>query len=114
MLIIFGFIIFISSLISFRYSWRVGIDTGRPDELITTRNRKNSMAQDSKTVLVLGAGFTRALIPESLLMEDHYPIEPILEKFKGFDRTRRILKAELNKNPEQYGTCLNHRRRYND
>lgn len=45
----------------------------------------------SKTVFVLGAGFTRAFFPQAPLLVDHYAIEPLIEKYKAFDLARRVL-----------------------
>jgi hypothetical protein len=50
---------------------------------------------DKRRVFVLGAGFTKAFIPEAPLVEDHYDVGPLVEKFKAFPAASRILHLEL-------------------
>lgn len=52
------------------------------------------MSQSSKTVFVLGAGFTRAFFPKAPLQVDHYEIDPLLERYQSFDLARRVLEFE--------------------
>ncbi len=52
------------------------------------------MSQTSKTVFVLGAGFTRAFFPEAPLLVDRYDIDPLLTKYQGFDLALRVLELE--------------------
>ena len=48
------------------------------------------------TVFVLGAGFTRAFIPQAPLLTDPYPLEPFLTKFSqdAFPHAHKILRLE--------------------
>jgi hypothetical protein len=52
------------------------------------------MNQQSKTVFVLGAGFTKAFLPVAPLLVDNYDLAPLLEKFKHFDIALRLLQKE--------------------
>jgi len=52
------------------------------------------MIQQSKTVFVLGAGFTKAFLPDAPLLVDNYNLDPLLEKYKHFDIAFRLLKQE--------------------
>ena len=56
----------------------------------------NLEAPVSKTVYVLGAGFTRAFLPDAPLLKDYYDMEQIAEKFKGFDDASRLLELARN------------------
>jgi hypothetical protein len=47
------------------------------------------------TVFVLGAGFTRAVLPNSPLLVDDYDIEPLLGKYKAFPDASEVLKSEV-------------------
>lgn len=58
------------------------------------------MSQSSKTVFVLGAGFTRAFFPKAPLQVDHYAIEPLLDKYKDFDLALRVLEWETERADE--------------
>ena len=58
------------------------------------------MSQPSKTVFVLGAGFTRAFFPKAPLQVDHYAIEPLFDKYKDFDLARRVLEWETERADE--------------
>jgi hypothetical protein len=55
-------------------------------------------AETGQTVLVLGAGFTRAFVPGSPLLTDFYDAEELLEKFEDFSHARNILKREMESN----------------
>jgi hypothetical protein len=50
------------------------------------------------TVLVLGAGFTRAFVPTSPLLTDFYDTESLLKKFAEWNHARAILEQELARN----------------
>lgn len=52
------------------------------------------MALQPKTVFVLGAGFTRAFLPKSPLLTDHYNVDALIEKFEHFPNAKRILSQE--------------------
>jgi hypothetical protein len=49
----------------------------------------------SKTVLVLGAGFTKAFFPRAPLLVDYYNLEALGKNYKGFWHVRQILRSEL-------------------
>lgn len=51
------------------------------------------------TVFVLGAGFTRAFVPQAPLVEDEYEVEPLLERFKPFPSASYVLDLELRTAP---------------
>lgn len=55
------------------------------------------MTLGSKTVFVLGAGFTKAFVPDAPLMEDNYDIKSLSEEFSGLHHARHFLETELNK-----------------
>jgi hypothetical protein len=52
---------------------------------------------DKPTVLVLGAGFTKAFVPNAPLLEDKYSVEPLLDRYRngGFRYARNWLLSEL-------------------
>lgn len=52
------------------------------------------MSLSSTTAFVLGAGFTRAFVPEAPLLVDHYDIDPLLTKYHAFDLAHRVLTLE--------------------
>jgi hypothetical protein len=49
----------------------------------------------SRTVFVLGAGFTRAFVPSSPLLRDNYSIPDLREQFAAFSTAKRILDEAL-------------------
>ena len=51
-------------------------------------------------MFVLGAGFTRAFLPEAPLLVDHYKIDDLIEKYKVFPDVVNILESEKNKIPD--------------
>jgi len=53
------------------------------------------MELTENTVLVLGAGFTKAFVPSAPLLVDDYNCKQLLEKYKDFPHARRILEMEL-------------------
>lgn len=50
-----------------------------------------------KTVLVLGAGFTKAFFPAAPTLIDDFGCDTLLEKYARFPRAARILQAELDR-----------------
>ena len=58
------------------------------------------MELTSKTVFVLGAGFTKAFVPNAPLLEDDYDGKKILEDIKNFKHANKILENELKLPPE--------------
>ncbi len=56
------------------------------------------MAADRRTVLVLGAGFTRAFLPTSPQMTDDYGVGRILQRLGDLPTAKRILGQELERN----------------
>lgn len=56
------------------------------------------MSSLRKTVLVLGAGFTRAFLPKAPLMVDDYGGDILLEEFQRFPHAKAILAEELARN----------------
>lgn len=59
------------------------------------------MTQKPKTVFVIGAGFTRAFLPQAPLLTDNYDIDSLLKKFETLPHARRILELELAKNSDK-------------
>ena len=53
------------------------------------------------TVFVLGAGFTRAFLPQAPLLIDDYGADSILSKFENLPHIKRIVDLEKAKN--KYG-----------
>lgn len=51
----------------------------------------------SKTVYVLGAGFTKAFLPDAPLLRDYYDIEQLAEKFERFPYSSRLIDLERNR-----------------
>jgi len=47
-----------------------------------------------RTVLVLGAGFTKAFLPSAPLLTDDYEIEDLLKEFRGFSYAKKLLELE--------------------
>ncbi len=58
------------------------------------------MNLEPKTVFVLGAGLTKAFVPDAPLMVDHYDVEGLKRKFSGLKHAMRILELELDKNSD--------------
>jgi hypothetical protein len=59
------------------------------------------MAATSKTVFVLGAGFTKAFAPTAPLMVDHFPeIASLIGELPQKSRLRRILESEVGRRPD--------------
>lgn len=52
------------------------------------------MAQQPKTVFVLGAGFTRAFLPGAPLLTDDYYVDELIKKFENLAHAKRILLQE--------------------
>jgi hypothetical protein len=52
------------------------------------------MSSVSRTVFVLGAGFTKAFLSDAPLLEDDYDINSLVSKYKNFDLAHRILELE--------------------
>lgn len=57
----------------------------------------NLKLSGSKTVYVLGAGFTKAFLPDAPLLKDHYDMVPLAEKFERFPYSSRLLDLERNR-----------------
>src|SRR5262249_16987335 len=59
--------------------------------------RNSGMDYGKGTVFVLGAGFTKAFLPNAPLLEDDYGGDSLLEEFKGdgFRYARIILEEEM-------------------
>jgi hypothetical protein len=55
----------------------------------------DTMPTPNKTVFVLGAGFTKAFLPDAPLLVDNYNLRSLLPKYKHFDLARRIIDLEL-------------------
>lgn len=55
-----------------------------------------------RIVFVLGAGFTRAFLPQAPLLTDDYDGDALTEKFKNFHHASRILGLERSKNLNGY------------
>jgi SIR2-like domain len=53
------------------------------------------MIWDSDTVFVLGAGFTKAFLPQAPLLVDDYGADELRKKFAAFPEASRLLEAEL-------------------
>ncbi|TKS62885.1 MAG: hypothetical protein EWM73_02021 [Nitrospira sp.] len=53
-----------------------------------------TLKDTSHPVFVLGAGFTKAFMPDAPLLNDDYNIDALLEKYKGMDRAQEILSHE--------------------
>jgi len=51
--------------------------------------------QGRKTVLVLGAGFTKAFFPKAPLVEDYYDLGEVKQKVQSLAHAQKILNAEL-------------------
>jgi len=51
----------------------------------------------SKTVYVLGAGFTKAFLPDAPLLRDNYDMEQLAEKFQQFPYSSRLIDLERNR-----------------
>lgn len=58
------------------------------------------MNLDTDTVLVLGAGSTRAFVPDAPLLNDNYDLEDIFSKYQKFPHIKDILDLELSKQPK--------------
>lgn len=56
------------------------------------------METTGKTVLVLGAGFTRAFVPGAPLLTDDYGGPDLVRRLQGYPHARRILLQELERN----------------
>lgn len=52
------------------------------------------MNRKPETVFVLGAGFTKAFLPDAPLLLDNYGIEEVIGKYRTFDNITKILQAE--------------------
>ena len=51
----------------------------------------------SKTLYVLGAGFTKAFLPNAPLLIDYYETDQLAKKFENFDYSRRLISLELHR-----------------
>lgn len=58
------------------------------------------MTSTPRTVLVLGAGFTRAFLPQAPLLIDDFYGDDLVSKFKEFPRASHILGLERSRNPD--------------
>ena len=56
------------------------------------------MTSGSKKIFVIGAGFTRAFLPEAPLLTDHLYADLLTEKFEAFPHATSILESERSKN----------------
>lgn len=56
------------------------------------------MALAPDTVLVLGAGFTRAILPRAPLSKHDYSGDALERKFRGFPSASRLLRLERSRN----------------
>ncbi|MFO8008779.1 MAG: hypothetical protein R6V05_13710 [Candidatus Brocadiia bacterium] len=54
-----------------------------------------SEEQNEKTVLVLGAGFTKAFFPDAPLVEDYYDLSEVQDRVLGSSYGQAVLDAEL-------------------
>jgi hypothetical protein len=57
-----------------------------------------NMTKTSRTVFVLGAGFTKAFLPQAPLLTDDYDGDLLAARFKGFPHARRVLDLERSRN----------------
>ncbi len=60
----------------------------------------NPSDNQERKVLVLGAGFTKAFLPDAPLMVDDYDGEALAEKFLRFPHASRILNWERSQEPD--------------
>jgi hypothetical protein len=60
------------------------------------------MPEDQPTVFVLGAGFTKAFLPNAPLLTDDYNGDELADKFRGFQYAARILELERSANQNGY------------
>lgn len=58
------------------------------------------MKPDKNTVFVLGAGFTRAFLPEAPLVVDDYGSQYLMNKFRRFSRATQVLELEVRSQPD--------------
>jgi len=64
--------------------------------------RPSGMRLENNTVFVLGAGFTKAFLPNAPLLVDDYDVPSILLEFDGFPTARAVLENEIdNLNPHR-------------
>jgi hypothetical protein len=56
------------------------------------------MGGTGKTVLVLGAGFTRAFLPQAPLLTDDYGGADLARRLQGYPQARRLLLQEMERN----------------
>lgn len=56
------------------------------------------MSVSPRTVFVLGAGFTRAFLPQAPLVKDDYGSDRLMARFEGFPNAKRVLKSEISRN----------------
>src|SRR5207237_7041966 len=65
-------------------------------------SRDEAIAEtSSSTVIVLGAGFTKAFFPAAPLMVDEYDGDAVAEKFLRFERARQLLDTERSSQPDR-------------
>ena len=57
----------------------------------------NFKPQVSKTVYVLGAGFTKAFLPDAPLLKDYYDTKQLTDKFERFPYASRLIDLELSR-----------------
>ena len=57
---------------------------------------------DKGSVLVTGAGFTRAFLPESPLMEDDFGAADLAERVKGLPRASQLLDWERSRHRDGF------------
>jgi hypothetical protein len=57
-----------------------------------------NMTKTRRTVFVLGAGFTKAFLPQAPLLTDDYDGDRLADRFESFPHARRVLNLERSKN----------------
>ena len=55
------------------------------------------MSQPVKTVFVLGAGFTKAFLPDAPLLIDHYELDSLSPKYAHCDLAKAVIDGDLNR-----------------
>src|SRR5262249_5027251 len=56
------------------------------------------MTMDKKRVFVLGAGFTKAFLPDAPLLTDFYDQPVLTKKYEQFSYASRVLNQEIKRN----------------
>lgn len=60
----------------------------------------SSTQLEDRTVFVLGAGFTRAFLPDAPLLVDDFDGDELLAKYSAFPHASRVLRQELDSKPK--------------